>query len=772
MIDKPPTPPVSSGLPDQAAAKYGTFGLVLRLVASALAIVAVWLWAAVYNLVPASVAAFLGLVAIYPLTYVAYLGLGADAQRKRLQDDFRLLGLAREEELEETVEKLYRTVYSPLQFVVFVSLVVLASLLIFWAYLRCTGPSAACSAGLEAQTVKLVFYSYLGAFVFSVQELVRRYDTFDLQPQVYSGIAVRILIATAVTFVAASVILSGGQPAAGASQEHVWPEVVAFAIGIFPTQAIRWLTQQAGRILGPANAGKTELPLTNLLGISAWHEARLAQMGIDDAQNLATVDIRRLLLTTQFDTQEIVHWIDQAILYARVGDKIPRFRDARISSYHEFYLALSQVSLATPVPLTGQALEQRLEARKRLAVALGMTDADELDRLGDSSNFPNYSHIAEYYARTARVAHERANLGMEIVLGAIDESDYQRAAEDLERLLRQYPDDARLWNTLGYACYRLQRLDEALAAYDKAIALDGRLVEAYYNRSLVYVDRGDYERAVRDCTDAIGIDRGHAKAFNNRGLAYMKLGYFDRALEDFDEALRLDERLDAAYLNRGVTYSALNRFDAAVQDFERTSLLGNRVGELWLSWGKALIGVGRYREAIDKLSQAVLYDTNVADAYAQRGYAYLQLEQYPQARLDLGAAIARQPDLFAAHHNLGLLEARLHNDEDAVRHYQKALEIDERQYLTRYNLAVAYLRLGKAEEARQELQRVIELAPADSPEAREARLQLASSQSPAAPTTQPQDAPGEHEHDETAGTARRGRQGPEDRVRRRQDQVR
>ncbi|MCB1826333.1 MAG: tetratricopeptide repeat protein [Candidatus Competibacteraceae bacterium] len=691
----------------------GLFGLVLVLQKQLLSL---------------EIVAYVGLVGIYPLTYLAYLGFGAQAQQKRLRDDFRLLGLAREEELEETVAKLYRTVYNPFQFVVYIALIVLESLLILWGYQHCKPSAVPCFDFVGPQAMQLVFYSYLGAFVFSVQELIRRYNTFDLQPQVYSSILVRILIAAAITFAGASFILSGGEQGSGATDTagdpQVWAQVLAFSIGIFPTQGIRWLVQQADRILNPTATPTSELPLREVLGISTWHEARLGQMGIDDAQNLATVDIRRLLLTTQFDTQEITNWIDQAILYVKVGARIQRFREVKIASCYELWAALSRLSTNAPLQLSDAERNERLEARKRLALALGMADADELERLADCTNFPNYSHIAEYYARSSMVARRRANLGMEILLGDIVESDPQRAIEDGERLLSQNPNNAELLNSLGSAYHRLGRLEEAFAAYTRAIELDDRLVEAYVRRSLVNIDEGRYQEAIRDCTDAINLARNHAQAFNNRGLAYMTIGYLDRALEDLDEALRLDDRLASAYLNRGVTYNAQNDFARALQDFERAYLLGHRVAELWLAWGIALIGTEQYQPAIEKLSRAVLCEVDLANTYAKRGYAYLQLNYYRQARNDLTIARDKDPRRFEAHHNLGLLEARLNNFPAAIDHYRKALAIAENQFVTRYNLALAYYRSGNIAEARAEFERVLAGASPDSMEARQARIQL------------------------------------------------
>jgi hypothetical protein len=365
-----------------------------------------------YDLLPPLATAFVALVGIFPVTYIAYLGFAASAHRQRLEDDFRLLGLASEDELADTVASLYHTVYSPGQFVVYVGLVVLISLMAFWGFARCTD-TGTCGPLLDTDTMQLVFFGYLGAYVFSVQELVRRYNTFDLQPQVYSSMAIRMLIAIAIVYVAAPVLKADP----GTQGDAFWPAVAAFMIGVFPTQGLHFLSRISSRMLTPEPSHRLPLPLGNLLGIGPWHESRLVQMGIDDAQNLATIDIRRLLLTTQFDTQQIASWVDQALLYVRVGDRLQRFRDAQINTYHELLLALARASTKAQGASAEEQRKAAEDRRSRLAATFGLAHADELDGLADSTSFPNYAHIAEFYARSAAVAHERAGAGMGAVLG-------------------------------------------------------------------------------------------------------------------------------------------------------------------------------------------------------------------------------------------------------------------------------------------------------------------------------------------------------------------
>ena len=61
------------------------------------------------------------------------------------------------------------------------------------------------------------------------------------------------------------------------------------------------------------------------------------------------------------------------------------------------------------------------------------------------------------------------------------------------------------------------------------------LTDAYYNRSLAYLDNGQYERAIQDLDQAITLDSSLINGYYARGSAYTNLGECIRALADLDE---------------------------------------------------------------------------------------------------------------------------------------------------------------------------------------------------------------------------------------------
>ncbi len=92
----------------------------------------------------------------------------------------------------------------------------------------------------------------------------------------------------------------------------------------------------------------------------------------------------------------------------------------------------------------------------------------------------------------------------------------------------------------GRACLDKGKYDDAIADYDKAIALVPNFALAYTNRGSAYYRKGEYERAIADHSKAIAIDPNHANAYYNRGVAYEQKGDKDQAIADFRKVLEIN----------------------------------------------------------------------------------------------------------------------------------------------------------------------------------------------------------------------------------------
>lgn len=161
-----------------------------------------------------------------------------------------------------------------------------------------------------------VHFAFLGAYFFSIQMLFRRYVRRDLRASGYVSVSLRIILAVIGAWVAvAAVNVLMENP----SEESLL--VIGFVIGAFPP--VVWQVIQATlKKFGPAFVLPTlqpEMPLSELDGLTVWHESRLEEEDIENVPNMATADMVELMLNTRFTPDRIVDWVDQSMLYTHLG---------------------------------------------------------------------------------------------------------------------------------------------------------------------------------------------------------------------------------------------------------------------------------------------------------------------------------------------------------------------------------------------------------------------------------------------------------------------
>lgn len=96
-----------------------------------------------------------------------------------------------------------------------------------------------------------------------------------------------------------------------------------------------------------------------------------------------------------------------------------------------------------------------------------------------------------------------------------------------------------------------QRLDEALASFDQAIAIEPHLFEAHYYRGTVLYKLGRLEESVVSYDGALAL-KPDAEAFRNRGVALYELRRLDEAVASYDRALALKPGSPPIHLGRAM----------------------------------------------------------------------------------------------------------------------------------------------------------------------------------------------------------------------------
>jgi hypothetical protein len=152
-------------------------------------------------------------------------------------------------------------------------------------------------------------YGFLGAYLFNLQMLARRFFQSDLKPSAYASAVLRVIVVLTIVFVLYQLPLFDD----GTRSQQA---IVAFVVGLFPLVGLQALNRLVAVTLRTAVPTlQSSYPLSDLDGLNIWYEARLLEEGIEDMQNLVSANTVDVLLHTRVPVGRLVDWCDQAQLY-------------------------------------------------------------------------------------------------------------------------------------------------------------------------------------------------------------------------------------------------------------------------------------------------------------------------------------------------------------------------------------------------------------------------------------------------------------------------
>lgn len=230
--------------------------------------------------------------------------------------------------------------------------------------------------------------------------------------------------------------------------------------------------------------------------------------------------------------------------------------------------------------------------------------------------------------------------------------NYDEAEKILRQILTKSPGSAPAHVYMGMTLTHRRKLDEALEYLNRAIELDGTLVEAYKERARIFSELGDSVRAASDLTKGLSMDPADGELFALRGLTLMKRRLFNAAIKDFSRALENRPDDSAVLYERAVAYLLMDEPEPALADL-------NRVLEI---------------------------TPGAARAISLRGVAYFKLGRTAEARADLRKAPNVEPRDAMIWNNLGFFHYKTGDLKAAMDAINKALQLDPNYGKARYNL--------------------------------------------------------------------------------------
>jgi tetratricopeptide (TPR) repeat protein len=286
-------------------------------------------------------------------------------------------------------------------------------------------------------------------------------------------------------------------------------------------------------------------------------------------------------------------------------------------------------------------------------------------------------------------------------------------------------DNTLEWFRLARVLRTAGREAEAIAAFEKLIAIAPGLREAHGELGNLYAGTGRLDEAVAAYRRELALDPQSFLARANLGLALARQErdaearpHLERAIQMYQEGavpqwVMSSEQVSAAYVALGDIRSRAGDLDAAIADYRRALELDDTRGRVSANLGLALARAGRFEEARPLVEKALVVHRRSPELQAAMAIVFAGLGRPADAVRHYQNALVLRPGWRHAANDLAWILATtpdpaLRDPEQAIRVAESVLAEPETRPQILDTLAAAYAAAGRYDEAARTAARALE----------------------------------------------------------------
>jgi tetratricopeptide (TPR) repeat protein len=276
---------------------------------------------------------------------------------------------------------------------------------------------------------------------------------------------------------------------------------------------------------------------------------------------------------------------------------------------------------------------------------------------------------------------------------------WEEALSELRRAIEINPNISAWYFNLGLTLDMMERFDEALVAYCRALEIDPLDIESLNAAGADSTRLGKFRQAIEYFEKVEKSDATFEPCYCNRIVAYSELGDHDRAEEMFYLARQYREKCPVCFYNIGISLFARGKYDRALWCWQQVlelepdyPLVHARMADVY--WAK-----NRLPEARTHLIEELRADPGNIDTLLDLGELLMEMNQPGPAAEKFRQVLDLEPDECTAHFQLGVLAERENDTRLALERFKFVLRRDRRFIGAHLKIARIHHRLKNQPEA-------------------------------------------------------------------------
>jgi tetratricopeptide (TPR) repeat protein len=315
--------------------------------------------------------------------------------------------------------------------------------------------------------------------------------------------------------------------------------------------------------------------------------------------------------------------------------------------------------------------------------------------------------------------------------------DLLGAVEELSAAVRLQPGYADLHCRLGVLLSEVERPEEALQCFDRALAINSEYADAHMYRGMALLALGRPADAIHALATAAEAQPRSVAVLGALALAYARSGHTVRAAHTAQEALALDAstgtarealvlvalqenrpadahealRGTSSLCDRGALSLAMGRPQDAVRELEQGVKLGGVTAEAEVLLGRAREALGQDDTARSHFERALLAERSYWPARLALAQNLTRHARYQDALSAIGRELEAETDDMGILLLIGECRRHLEQPAEACAAYNRALALSPSNVAALVGRGVALRMLGRDGEASADLHEAVRRDP-------------------------------------------------------------
>ncbi len=289
----------------------------------------------------------------------------------------------------------------------------------------------------------------------------------------------------------------------------------------------------------------------------------------------------------------------------------------------------------------------------------------------------------------------------------------EAAIENYKIYIENYPNDPRAYQNIGVVYKRLNKLDDTIANYEKALALqtDKKDIELVEDLAECYHLKKDYPNALKYYDEVLLVKKDDYDIRYNKALVLHAMKEYNDAAAIYTQLLtekdnsNIQTNLTAALVSLGDEYLQAHNYSLATETFERAIERGTKDSYAYYGLAKSYRACGiddkaaeYYEKAISMEPEKVEYSNEFAEFISStQKTADVKTDTQPAEikEVTLSMDEADKVEADDAQHNKDLIAIgdenyKKKNYDVSIRNYQDALKINPSDEVTLLKLGNIY----------------------------------------------------------------------------------